>query len=326
MTILNIGGAGFIGSVATETFIENKHKVIVLDDLSTGFKFLVHPKAKFYQGSMTNYALLDKIFKKHKIDVVTLYAAKIVVPESVNKPIDYFLTNVGGLAVVLKAMVNNNVKKIVFASSAAVYGPNHTKPINEDDLKQPCNPYGQTKLICEQLLEDTKIAHGVNYIALRFFNVAGASKTGKYGMAKPKPTLLIPAINDNILNNKEIKIFGRNYKTRDKTCLRDYVHVQDLANAALLSIKYLTDKKQSNYFNLGSGKGHTVLEIVKKCQKLIGKKKFKYSFYPRRSGDPDFLLTNNSKAKKLLHWTPQYKIDDMILSDWKFRQKIYDCK
>ena len=324
MTILNIGGAGFIGSVATETFIQNKHKVIVLDNLSTGFKFLIHPKAKFYHGVMTNYALLNKIFKKHKIDVVALYAAKIVVPESVCKPMDYFLTNVGGLATVLKAMINNNVKKIIFASSAAVYGSSHTKPICEDDLKKPCNPYGETKLICEQLLADAKKAYDINYVSLRFFNVAGASISGKYGMAKKQPTLLIPAINENILKKRTIKIFGKNYKTRDKTCLRDYIHVQDLANAALLSIKYLS-KNKSNCFNLGSNKGHTVLEIVTKCKKLIDKN-LKFAFFPRRLGDPDFLLTNNKKALKELHWKPKYSINDMIVSDWKFRKKLYDQK
>lgn len=298
MTILNIGGAGFIGSVATESFIKNGHKVIILDDLSTGFKKLVHPKATFIKGSMLDYKLLDKIFKQHKIDVVVLYAAKIVVPESVAKPNDYYLTNVGGTATVLKAMENNNVKNIIFASSAAVYGVCKKVPVDENSPTNPCNPYGASKLMCERLLIDANKAFGINFIAFRFFNVAGASDSGLYGMMKQKPSLLIPAINDCVLKHKAVSIFGNKYKTKDGTCLRDYVHVVDLANAALLGLKELK-KGKSGIYCLGSNSGYTVLEVVKTVKKLIDNK-LEYSFKPNRAGDPDKLITSNKKALKHL--------------------------
>ncbi|MCQ2748187.1 MAG: UDP-glucose 4-epimerase GalE [Mycoplasmoidaceae bacterium] len=298
MTILNIGGAGFIGSVATETFIDNGYKVIVFDDLSTGFKKLVHPKATFIKGSMLDYKLLDRVFKKYKIDVVALYAAKIVVPESVVHPNDYYLTNVGGMATVLKAMQANNVKNIIFASSAAVYGNCKKVPVNENSPTLPCNPYGASKLMCERLLQDAHFAHKTNCISFRFFNVAGASKSGKYGMMKQKPTLLIPAINDAIIHKRPVKIFGKKYPTKDGTCLRDYIHVQDLANAALLAIKQLKKNKFGIYC-LGSNSGYTVLQVVKVAQKLIDKN-LKYTFFANRPGDPAKLITSNKLANKNL--------------------------
>ncbi|MCQ3908774.1 MAG: UDP-glucose 4-epimerase GalE [Mycoplasmoidaceae bacterium] len=298
MTILNIGGAGFIGSVATESFIAKGYKVIVLDDLSTGFKKLVHPKATFIKGSMLDYDLLDKIFKKYKIDVVALYAAKIVVPESVKHPDDYYLTNVGGCATVLQAMSANNVKNILFASSAAVYGICKKVPVDENSPTKPCNPYGATKLLCERLLIDANKKLGINFISYRFFNVAGASKSGKYGMMKKKPSLLIPAINDCILHHKTVSIFGNKYKTKDGTCLRDYIHVEDLADAALLAIKQLKQNK-SGIYCLGSNSGYTVLEVVKTAKKLVAPN-LKYEYKPNRAGDPDALITSNKKAFKKL--------------------------
>ena len=322
MNILNIGGAGFIGSVASEKFIKAGHKVIVLDDLSTGFKKLVHPKATFVKGSMLDYALLNRIIKKHKIDLVALYAAKIVVPESMVQPNDYYLTNVGGMATVLKAMVANNVKHIIFASSAATYGQCKKVPVDEKSPTEPCNPYGASKLMCERLLADAKMAYGINYIAFRFFNVAGASDSGKYGMMKPKPSLLIPAINNAILHKKNVYIFGNKYPTKDGTCLRDYIHVEDLADAALLAIKYLKDNK-SGIYCLSSNAGYTVLDIVKTAKKLVDKN-LKWEVKGNRAGDPAKLTATNSKARKELGWKVKHKLDSMIVSDYKFR-KTY-CK
>lgn len=320
MTILNVGGAGFIGSVATELFIKNGHKVIVLDDLSTGFKKLVHPKAIFIKGSMLDYKLLDKIFKKYKIDVVALYAAKIVVPESVAHPNDYYLTNVGSTATILKAMHANNVKNIIFASSAAVYGVCKKVPVDEKSPTLPCNPYGASKLMCERLLIDANKAHGTNFIAFRFFNVAGASQSGKYGMMKKKPSLLIPAINDCVLKHKTVSIFGNKYKTKDGTCLRDYIHVSDLANAALLALNQLK-KNKSGIYCLGSNSGYTVLEVVKTVKKLIDKN-LKYEFKPNRAGDPDALITSNKKAYQQLGWKVKHNLKDMIVSDYNFRKTM----
>ncbi len=319
MRILNIGGAGFIGSVATELFIEKGHKVIVVDNFSTSFKKLVHPNATFIKGDMLDYDLLNKIMKKYKIDVVTLYAAKAIVPESVEKPADYYLTNVGGTATVLKAMAANKIKKIVFASSAATFGNCKKVPVNEKSPTVPCNPYGATKLICEQLLMDAKKAYGINFVAYRFFNVAGASKSGRYGMAKKKPNLLIPAINDAIIHHRKVKIFGNKYPTKDGTCLRDYIHVQDLAQAALDGIKYL-NKNKSGIFCLGSNSGYTVLDIVKNAKKYVCKD-LKWEFKPNRAGDPAKLTASNALARKTLGWKPKYTLKDMIVSDYKFRKR-----
>lgn len=318
MTILNIGGAGFIGSVATELFIKKGHKVIVLDDLSTGFKKLVHPQATFIKGSMLDYNLLNKIFKKYKVDVVALYAAKIVVPESVAKPNDYYLTNVGGTATVLKAMHENNVKNIIFASSAAVYGVCKKVPVDEKSPTNPCNPYGASKLMCERLLIDANKAYKTNFIAFRFFNVAGASDSGKYGMMKKNPSLLIPAINDCVIKHKTVSIFGNKYKTKDGTCLRDYIHVSDLANAALIALNQLK-KNKSGIYCLGSNSGFTVLEVVKTVKELVDKN-LKYEFKANRPGDPDALITSNKKAYKQLNWKVKYSLKDMIISDYNFRK------
>lgn len=318
MTILNIGGAGFIGSVATETFIKNGHKVVVLDDLSTGFKKLVHPKAIFIKGSMLNYKTLDKIFKKYKIDVVALFAAKISVAESVLHPNDYMLTNVGGTKTVLEAMHDNKIKNIIFASSAAVYGNCKRLPINEKSPTKPCNPYGLSKLMCEKLLIEANKTSKLNFVCLRFFNVGGASDSNKFGMLKEKPSLLVSSMNNCILKNRPVLIFGNKYDTRDGTCIRDYIHVEDAANAAFLSLKQLKTGR-SGIYCLGSNEGHTVLEVVKLAKKLISKK-VKYEFKPNRSGDPSKLIADNKKASKCLGWKPKHTIKDIILSDYKFRK------
>lgn len=298
MNILVIGGAGYIGSVTTELLIKKKYRVIVLDDLSTGCDFLIHPKSIFYHGSMLNKKILEKIFTKHKIDLVYHYAAKTIVEESMKKPITYFSVNISGLANVLEVMIAHNVKKIIFASSAAVYGKSKSFPITEETKKEPCNPYGSSKLCCEQLIVNAAVAHKINYVIFRFFNVAGSSITGKYGMAKKNPTLLIPALNDCLINKKKIIIYGKDYKTKDGTCLRDYIHVHDLAQAAICGINFLK-KNKSAILNLGSNKGYTVLDVVKMAKKNIDPT-LKFIFARKRNGDPDRLLTNPKKAYKLL--------------------------
>lgn len=319
MNILVVGGAGYIGSVTTELLIKKKHRVIILDDLSTGCNFLIHPKAIFYHGSMLDKKILEKIFTKHKIDLVCHYAAKTIVAESMEKPITYFSVNIGGLANVLEVMVKHKVKKIIFASSAAVYGKSKIFPINEETKKEPCNPYGITKLFCEELIINAAIAHKINYVIFRFFNVAGSSITGKYGMAKKKPTLLIPSLNECLIKKKKITIYGNDYQTKDGTCLRDYVHVQDLAQATICGINFLK-KNKSAIFNLGSNKGYTVLDIIKIAKKIIDQK-LKFFFTKKRKGDPDKLLADTKKANKFLKWKAKYDLKKMIISDYKFRKK-----
>lgn len=319
MNILVIGGAGYIGSVTVEHLIESKHNVIILDNLSTGFKSLINPQATFYEGSMFDDKLLTKIFIIHKIEVVILYAAKIIVSESVDKPIEYFWENIGGLSIVLKSMVKNNIKNIIFSSSAAVYGESNKIPIHEQDEKKPCNPYGETKLYGEKLILDCNKTYKINFIIFRFFNVAGSSISQKYGMMKKKPSALIPAISDCIINNQQFKIFGNDYQTKDGTCCRDYIHVQDIAYAVTNSLLLLKNN-ESHIFNLSTNQGYTILDIVKIAQKLISPN-LKYAFYPKRNGDPKILLASNDKAKKILNWVPKYTIEDMIISDYNFRKK-----
>lgn len=319
MNILVIGGAGYIGSVTTELLIKKKYNVIILDDLSTGCNFLIHPKAIFYHGSMLDKKILKKIFTKHKIDLVYLYAAKTLVAESIKKPITYFSTNINGLLNVIEIMIAYKVKKIIFASSAAVYGKSKIFPIDEETKKEPCNPYGASKLCCEQLIINTAIAHKINYVIFRFFNVAGSSITGRYGMAKKNPTLLIPNLNNCLIKKKKIIVYGKDYQTKDGTCLRDYIHVQDIAQATICGINFLK-KNKSEIFNLGTNKGYTVLDVIKMAKKNI-EPTLKFFFTKRRKGDPDKLLTNAKKAHKLLKWKAKYDLKEMIISDYKFRKK-----
>ena len=295
MNILVTGGAGYIGSVTVERLIQKKNKVIIYDDLSTGFKQLINPKAIFVKASILNYQKLIQTIKKYKVDAIVHLAAKIVVPESVSKPFEYFKTNVDGTINVLKVMNECNVKKLIFASSAAIYGNPKKVPIFEDDSKEPINPYGQTKLIGEMLIKNNAVINSeFRYVSLRFFNVAGASDSNMYGMLKEKPSLLIPCINDSLIKGTKFCIYGNKYKTIDKTALRDYIHVNDIANAILLSLNYL-DKNKFVTFNLGMNKGFTVKQVYDTAIHVLNKKS-NFIYKPNRSGDPDKLLTSNKLA------------------------------
>ena len=320
MKVLVIGGAGYIGSVVVEKLIQ-QHEIVVLDDLSTGFKELVNPKAKFILGSMLDEQLLVKTMEENKIELVVCLAAKIVVPESVKIPNEYYKTNIMGLINVIESMKKVGVKKIIFSSSAAVYGVPKSVPIKETDTKEPCNPYGKSKLACEWVITDEANINDFNYVIFRFFNVAGASESNNYGMLKSKPSLLIPCINDAFINNKTFNIYGNQYNTVDKTALRDYVHVSDLANAHVLAIDLL-NKKQDGIFNLGSGSGHTVKQVYDEAVKILNQKP-NFVYTPNRPGDPDKLITDCTHAKEVLKWEPKHSLTDMIKSDYEFRCKHF---
>lgn len=298
MNVLITGGAGYIGSVTAELFLNNKHNVIIYDDLSTGFLKLVDKRAKFIKGSILNYSLLCKTIKENQIDLIIHLAAKIIVSESVRKPALYHKINVNGTANILKAMKKFNVNKILFASSAAVYGNIKKLVITENSNKKPCNPYGETKLIGEQLIKDYKKNHkNFNYVCLRLFNVAGASVSGKYGLLKNKPYLLIPSINDSFRLNKEFKIFGHNYHTIDKTASRDYIDVNDVAKAFYLGSTYVN--KKSGIFNIGNQKGTTVKQVYDEGCKVLNIKP-NFTYQSNRPGDPDVLIASNKLAIKEL--------------------------
>lgn len=318
--ILVIGGAGYIGSVVCEKLVK-KHKVVIIDDLSTGFKQLINKKAKFIKGSLLQTNLLVKTIKENKIGLVICLAAKIVVSESASKALEYYETNVNGCLSLMKAMSVTKVNKLIFASSAAVYGVPQTKVINETHIQNPCNVYGVTKSIDEKIIANIGKQFNINYLIFRFFNVSGASDSLTYGLLKKYPTWLIASINKSIINKEKFNIYGGKYSTKDHTALRDYIHVEDIANAHCLGVDYLINKKPSAILNLGLGKAYTVKEVYDCATKLF-KAKNNLVIKPNREGDPDCLLSNISQAKKILKWSPKYKLEDMITSDYKFQKKF----
>lgn len=325
MKILVIGGAGYIGSCFVEHIINNTtFEVVVLDDLSTGFKQAVHPKAKFYEGSVLNYNTLDKIFKENEISGVFHFAAKLIVPESVREPIKYWINNVTGIGILLDAMRDNKVNNLIFSSTAAVYGFPKSVPVDEDAIKQPCNPYGSSKLACETLIQEAHHAYGINYGILRYFNVAGASDSGLYGSRLLNPTLLIPVINKSIILDQTMQVFGNDYETtKDGSCVRDYIHIEDLVAAHLMTFKHIFNQNTCAIFNLGTNEGYTVLEVINNSLIATGKQ-VKYTIAPRREGDPDRLITKNDKIKNTIGWSPKKNLIDMIKSDYLFRKKLYE--
>lgn len=297
MNILVTGGAGFLGSVIINKLINN-HSIIIYDDLSQGFKELINPEAKFYKGSILNTTALTKVFRENKIDIVIHLAARSIASESVRKPQLYNRINFIGTEKVLKIMKKFNCDKLLFSSTAAVFGQiKESIVITEDTPKFPCNPYGETKLKAERTIIDN--ASWLNYCILRFFNVAGASDNHKYGLMKEVPMLLIPTINQMIGRGLTPTIFGNQYDTPDGTCIRDYIHVEDVANAVEKAVNFLS-QKQSSIFNIASNKGYSVLEVIKEICK-VNNVKLNYDVKPNRPGDPSKLLSSYAKAKQTLH-------------------------
>ncbi|MGL4950279.1 MAG: UDP-glucose 4-epimerase GalE [Mycoplasma sp.] len=324
MKILVAGGAGYIGSCFVEHIFNNtNYEVVIVDDLSTGFKEAIHPKAKFYNGSILDESFLEKIFSENKFDGVFHFAAKLIVPESVEKPLLYWNNNVNGVINLLAAMDKHKVKHIVFSSTAAVYGFPKVIPVDEKAEKNPCNPYGASKLACENIIQDVAFNGNLNYTILRYFNVAGASDSNAYGLRKLNPTLLIPVVNKTIITNGEMNIFGNDYEnTKDGTCIRDYIHIEDLVRAHLLAFEHQFKNNESNIFNLGTSSGYSVLEVIKAAENILSLK-VNAKFSPRRLGDPDVLITNNDLVKKIINWSPKKALDEMIKSDFDFRKKLY---
>ncbi len=323
MKILVIGGAGYIGSSFVNYVFENtNYEVVILDDLSTGFKEAIHEKSTFILGSILDKDLLDKIFKEHKIDGVFHFAAKLIVPESIREPAKYWLNNVGGVATLIESMKDNNIKNLVFSSTAAVYGFPETIPVDENAKTNPCNPYGSSKLACETLIKESHKAYDLNYVIFRYFNVAGANKDKTYGLRQKNPTLLIPVVNKSVIEDFEMSVYGNDYEnTKDGTCIRDYIHIDDLVRAHLLGFEWMIKNNKSETFNLGTSNGYSVLEVLNTAEQVINKK-IKYKFASRRPGDPDRLITKNERAKTVLGWTPNEKLEDMIKSDFEFRKKL----
>lgn len=319
--ILVCGGAGYIGSHAVRQLIDKGEEVIIVDNLETGHRDAVHPKAKFYNVDIRNEEELDKVFLENKIDEVIHFAANSLVGESMTNPLKYFNNNVHGTEILLKTMIKHNVKKIVFSSTAATYGEPKNIPILESDETNPTNAYGETKLCMEKMMKWADKAHGVKYISLRYFNVAGAHISGEIGEDHNPETHLIPLILQVPLGKREfISIFGDDYDTHDGTCIRDYIHVTDLADAHILAVQKLREGSDSNIYNLGSGNGFTVKEMIEAARKVTGHE-IPAKVCERRAGDPAKLVASSIKAREELGWQPKFEnVEAMISSAWNWHK------
>ncbi|MGN0551364.1 MAG: UDP-glucose 4-epimerase GalE [Acutalibacteraceae bacterium] len=320
MKILVLGGAGYIGSHTVYSLIEQGDEVIVFDNLETGHIEAVHPKAKFYKGDLRNRVHIDSVLDVEKnIDAVIHFAANSLVGESMINPLKYYDNNLCGTKVLLESLIAHNIKNIVFSSTAATYGePKHT-PILEDDPTNPTNCYGETKKAMERMFYWTQQAHGLKYVSLRYFNACGAHISGKIGEAHTPETHLIPIILQAANGTRDhISIFGTDYNTPDGTCIRDYIHVKDLAQAHILAVKYLLNGGESNIFNLGNGVGFSVREVIETAKKVTGKE-IKVIEEERRAGDPAILIASSDKAKNILGWKPEYNdLSTIIETAWKW--------
>lgn len=321
MAILVLGGAGYIGSHTVYALIEAGRDVVVADNLLTGFKEAIHPKARFYQADIRDRKAMDNLFEKEDIDGVIHFAASSQVGESMSDPLKYYDNNLCGTACLLQSMVAHGVDKIVFSSTAATYGEPERVPILENDKTEPTNCYGETKLAMEKMMNWTSRAHGLRYVALRYFNACGAHPSGAIGEAHAPETHLIPLILQ-VPNGKraKISIFGADYATHDGTCIRDYIHVSDLAQAHILALDYLLQGGENNVFNLGNGVGFTVKEVIDVARKVTGHP-IPAEVCPRRAGDPAQLVASSEKAKTVLGWSPKY--DDLytiVESAWNWHK------
>ncbi|MFD1863081.1 UDP-glucose 4-epimerase GalE [Planococcus chinensis] len=319
MSVLVLGGAGYIGSHAVHQLIDQGAQVVVIDNLETGHRQAVHPQAIFYEGDIRDANFLDGVFGKEAIDEVLHFAANSLVGESMENPLKYFDNNVYGTQVLLKAMVKHGLKKIVFSSTAATYGEPEAVPITETMPANPTNAYGDTKLAMEKLMKWTGVAHGLNYVSLRYFNVAGAKETAEIGEDHRPESHLVPLILQTALGQRsEITVFGDDYDTPDGTCIRDYVHVEDLVNAHLLALEYLRSGGESDVFNLGSSHGFSVNEMISAARAVTGKE-IPVKIGPRRAGDPGILVASTDKAKRVLGWNPANTSVEKIIEDaWRW--------
>ena len=319
--ILVLGGAGYIGSHAVKMLIENGESVVVVDNLETGHKAAIHEKAKFYNVDIRNLEAFETVFKENEIESVIHFSANSLVGESVSLPIKYFENNVAGAVNVLKLMEKYSVKKIVFSSTAAVYGEPKVIPITEDSETQPTSPYGESKLMMEKMFKWADLAHDIRFVSLRYFNVAGADASGEIGEAHGVETHLIPLVLQVPLGKREfITIFGDDYNTKDGTCIRDYIHVTDLIDAHMKALDYLRAGNKSEIFNLGSGDGFSVLEIIEVARSVSGHP-IPAKMAERRPGDPSTLIAASAKAEQILKWKPQYTQVETIIKDaWNWHK------
>ena len=321
MRILVLGGAGYIGSHTALELVKAGNEVAIADNLVTGYRKAIPKGAKFYEGDLRDFDFLNKLFQQEKIDAVIHFAAYSLVGESVTNPLKYYDNNLYGTKVLLEAMVKNNVGKIVFSSTAATYGEPENIPILESDRTCPTNPYGETKLAMEKMFKWTAEAHGLRYVSLRYFNACGADESGTIGEAHNPESHLIPLILQVPNGKREtISIYGTDYDTPDGTCIRDYIHVTDLAQAHILAVQYLNNGGESDIFNLGNGVGYSVREVIETARKVTGHP-IPATETSRRAGDPARLVASSEKAKSVLGWKPVHdSLEEIIVSAWNWHK------
>ncbi len=317
--ILITGGAGYIGSHIVQKLLKKGYPVVVLDDLSRGHRQAVPRKVILEKINLLDERKVNALFAKYSFTAVMHFAGYAFVGESVSQPALYYRNNVIGSLNLLNAMVKQGVKKIVFSSSCSVYGNPVRLPISEKETLKPISPYARTKLLIEQMLADYSDIYKINYVSLRYFNAAGADWSGQLGEShKPEPHL-IPLVIKAALGKGTVRIFGTNYQTKDGTCIRDYIHVSDLAEAHFKALTYLNKSNKSIILNLGTGRGYSVKEVVQVARQITGRN-IKTKVCPRRLGDPAVLVADNKKAKKILHWTPHYDLNKIIRSALQWHQ------
>jgi UDP-glucose 4-epimerase len=321
MNILICGGAGYIGSHMVKMLAGQGHQVIVFDNLSTGHAEAVTRGVGLVQGDLLRPGDLAALFSRQQFDAVMHFSAKSLVGESVMNPALYYANNVVGTMNLLDAMRDHGVSRFIFSSSASIFGNPLQERINESHPQTPINPYGKTKLMVEHILRDYHAAYGLRSVSLRYFNAAGADPGGEIGESHQPETHLLPNILYSLLTGqKELKVFGREYNTPDGTCVRDYIHINDLCDAHLLALSFLEKNDGAHGFNLGNGNGFSVLEMIHSAEQVTGRK-IAFTSAPPRSGDPATLVADSTLAVRQLVWQPKYtKIDDIIATAWHWHQ------
>ncbi len=329
--ILVTGGAGYIGSHCVLALLKAANEVVVFDNLSTGHKETVDTLGKvgklhFVEGDLQNLSDISKVFDDFNIEAVVHFAAFSQVGESMKNPQKYYYNNVYGTLNLLNAMIEHNVKKIVFSSTAATYGEPEYVPIDEKHPQNPINPYGNSKLMVEKIMDDYDRAYGLKSVRLRYFNVAGADSMALIGENHSIETHLIPNILKSTFDKgRTFEMYGDDYDTKDGTCVRDYINIEDLVSAHLAALKYLSDGGETNFFNLGTNDGNSVKEVFEACEHVTGQT-IPVKVMPRRPGDPAVLIADNKKAKKFLNWIPQKSLQESIKTSYAWEEKMHSLK
>jgi UDP-glucose 4-epimerase len=317
MKILVVGGAGYIGSICAQVLRNENHQVAIFDNLSEGHRGAIDSRAQFFEGDLSDYSVTHAALAKFRPDAVMHFAANALVGESMVNPSKYFRNNVGSGINLLDAMVELGIKRFIFSSTCAIFGPPERIPIDENLPKRPMNPYGESKLMFESVLRWYDQIHGIQFVSLRYFNAAGAS--GEFGEDHRHETHLIPNVVNVALGKRpHVEIYGTDYETPDGTCIRDYIHILDLARAHMLAL----GAEQSEFYNLGTGGGSSVREVIETVRRITGRD-IPVVEKPRRPGDPPRLIASSEKIKKELGWKPQFQSLDVIIeSAWKWHQKF----